>query len=271
MTTAWVLRGGGSLGAVQVGMARALLEAGHHPDMVYGTSAGAFNAVWLAYDPSLEGLGPLAALWKALHRDVVFPFRPWTVLSGLAGISDHTVSPRAFARWVRSTTPLRRLEDGALPVALMTTDIQTGEEVLLQRGPTVPALLASSAIPGIFPPVRVGERWLMDGGVVTDTPIGHAVHAGATRVWVLPCWPDNPLSLARPRSALGAVLNSSTIMVSRHSAEMVAKWSSSCEIFLVEAPRVAGVSAFDFDHTQELLDAGYNTCVRWLERARPVG
>lgn len=270
MTTAWVLRGGGSLGATQVGMARALLEAGHKPDLLYGSSAGAFNAVWLAYDPSLEGLGGLVELWNALRRQDVFPFNPWTVLCGLAGITDHTVSPRPLARWTRSATPVHRLEDATLPVTLMATDIQTGEEVLLDRGPVVPALLASSAIPSLFPPVRVDGHWLVDGGVASDTPIEQAVKAGATRVWVLPCFPDDPLFMARPRSAIDTLLNSSTIVVARQSRAAVARWCRSCEIFLVPAPRIAGVSAFDFGSSQRLMDAGYSEAARWLACPRPV-
>ena len=270
MTTAWVFRGGGSLGAAQVGMARALLEAGHRPDRLYGTSAGAFNAAWLAYDPSLEGLGALANLWNALRRHMVFPFNPWTVLSGLAGLADHAVNPRPFARWVRSVTPLRRLEDGELPLAFVATDIQTGEEVLLQAGPMVPALLASSAIPGVFPPVRIGGKWLVDGGVATDTPIGQAFKAGATEVWVLPCSPDDRLFMARPRSVLATLLNSSAIMVARQSAESVARWSQLCDVFVLPAPRLPGVSAFDFDHSQELMDASHDASAQWLKDARPV-
>jgi NTE family protein len=251
-------------------MARALLEAGHRPDRLYGTSAGAFNAAWLAYDPSLEGLGALANLWNALRRHMVFPFNPWTVLSGLAGLADHAVNPRPFARWVRSVTPLRRLEDGELPLAFVATDIQTGEEVLLQAGPMVPALLASSAIPGVFPPVRIGGKWLVDGGVATDTPIGQAFKAGATEVWVLPCSPDDRLFMARPRSVLATLLNSSAIMVARQSAESVARWSQLCDVFVLPAPRLPGVSAFDFDHSQELMDASHDASAQWLKDARPV-
>ena len=251
-------------------MARALLEAGHKPDLLYGSSAGAFNAAWLGYDPSLEGLGRLAELWNALQRRDVFPFNPWTVLCGLAGITDHTVSPRPLAKWIRSVTPLQRLEDASLPVALVATDIQTGEEVLLDRGPVAPALLASSAIPGIFPPVRIDGHWLMDGGVASDTPIGQAVKAGATRVWVLPCYPDDPLFMGRPRSAIDTLLNSSTIVVARQSAAAVARWCQSCEVFLVPAPRIAGVSAFDFGSSQQLMDAGYGEAGQWLVDARPV-
>lgn len=274
MTTAWVLRGGASLGAAQVGMARALLEAGHHPDLLYGTSVGALNAAWLASDPTLEGLDELTELWQATKKRAVFPLSPWSLLAGLTGLQDHTVSSRPFARWLRSACPLRRLEDGTLPLAVTATDIESGEEVLLERGPAVPALLASSAMPGVFPPVRIGDRWLADGGISCDTPIGPAVLAGATRVWVLPCVPAVPgapgVRLGRPRSALDAVLSSTSIMLARQSADAVAKWAHLCELFLVPAPLVPGASAFHFEHSQELIDAGYLAASTWLPEAEAV-
>jgi NTE family protein len=269
MKTAWVLRGGASFGAVQVGQARALLEAGHHPDLLYGASAGALNAAWLAADPTLEGLSTLAKLWTAMRARAVFPFNPVTVVAGLSGLLDHTVSSRSFARWLRQASPLRRLEEGALPLGVMATDIQTGEEVLLESGPAVPALLASCAVPGIFPPVNIGGRWLMDGGISNDTPVGRAVQAGADRVWVLPCVPEG--KLAKPRSALGALLASSSIALGRQSAREVATWAGSCEVFVVPAPTVPGASPFRFDHTAELIEAAYELVSRWLPTAMAYG
>lgn len=269
MTTAWVLRGGASFGAAQVGMARALIEAGHHPDLLYGTSAGALNAAWLANDPSLEGTGSLDRLWTTVRRRDVFPVQVYTVLGGLGGLRDSTFSSRALTRWLRDTTTLRRLEDGALPLTVVATDLETGEEVLLDSGPTVPALLASSAMPGIFPPVRIDGRWLVDGSVASDTPVGPAVRSGADRVWVLPSIPSVPM--ARPRAALDVLLRSVSISLARDTANAVARWAKSCELYLVPAPLVPGVSAFNFARSRQLIDAAYRLTVTWLEDARPAG
>ena len=90
---------------------------------------------------------------------------------------------------------LRRLEEGLLPLSVVATDLETGEEVLLESGPAVPALLASSAMPGIFPPVLIGHRWLVDGSIASDAPIGPAVRAGAEPGLGLakrPCRTDGP-------------------------------------------------------------------------------
>ena len=268
MTTAWVLRGGASFGAAQVGMAKALIEAGHHPDLLYGTSAGALNASWLAADPTLEGTAALGRLWATVRRPDVFPLRPSVAIAGLAGLRDHIVSPRSLAGWLRSTSALRRLEDGVLPLTVVATDVETGEEVLLDRGPAVPALLASSAMPGIFPPVRVAGRWLVDGSVASDTPIGPAVRAGASRVWVLPSVPAVPM--ARPSRALDVLLRSISIALNRHTASIVATWRSRCELYMLPAPLVPGISPFRFDRSSQLIEAAYRLASAWLPDAHPL-
>ncbi|MGD0809641.1 MAG: patatin-like phospholipase family protein [Acidimicrobiales bacterium] len=267
MTTAWVLRGGASFGAAQVGMARALIEAGHHPDMLYGTSAGALNASWLAADPTLEGLEELSRLWTMVRRRDVFPLRPWHALSGLAGWRDFTVSAVGLASWLRTTTLLRRLEDGVLPLTVVATDLENGQEVLLESGPAVPALLASSAMPGIFPPVRIGDRWLVDGSVGSDSPIGAAVRAGAGRVWLLPSAPTVPVP--RPRGAFDVMLRSTAIALARQAEVAVATWASRCELFVLPAPLVPGVSAFSFTKSRELITSAYLLTQQWLEEAHP--
>jgi len=269
VTTAWVLRGGASFGAAQVGMARALMEAGHYPDLLFGTSAGALNAAWLAADPTLSGTAALAELWTAVRRRNVFALGPVSLLAGLAGLRDSTFKSTPYAKWLRATTRLRRLEDGVLPLTVVATDLETGEEVLLETGPAVPALLASSAMPGIFPPVRVGQRWLVDGSVASDTPVGGAVRAGAGRVWVLPSIPS--VAMARPRTALDVLLRSVSIALARHTAGIVTQWAGRCELYMVPAPLVPGVSAFDFSKSGELIEAGYQVTGTWLEHARPVG
>jgi NTE family protein len=249
-------------------MARALIEAGHHPDRLYGTSAGALNAAWLAADPTLEGLEELSRLWSVVRRRDVFPLSAPVVLAGLTGRRDHLVSSRPLARWLRSVVLIRRLEDGVLPLTVVTTDLETGDEVLLEDGPAVPALLASCALPGVFPPVRIGDRCLVDGGTVSDTPVGPAVRAGADRVFVLPSVPGGPMP--PPRSALNVLLRSTSISLARHNDDAVATWCSRCQLYLVPAPLVPGVSLFSFDRGPELIEAAYHLTAAWLTEAHPV-
>lgn len=268
MATAWVLRGGGAFGAAQVGMARALIEAGHYPDLLYGTSAGALNAAALAAGPSLATVTHLEDLWARAEDQRVFPVRPWSLAAGLLGLSDHTLASGRLRTWLGQACPLVRLQDGAVPLTVVTTDIETGEMVLLDEGPAVRALMASSAIPGVFPPVRWQGRWLVDGSVATDTPLGPAVNDGATRVFVLPSVPMT--KVAKPRSALDMVLRSSGITLFYSHVAAVREWAASCELFELPAPVVAGASAFSFAKTRELISEGHRVTSKWLLDAYPV-
>jgi NTE family protein len=250
-----------------VGMARALLEAGHGPDVVYGTSVGALNAAWLASDPTLPALEGLQRLWTTVARRDVFPLEPFTVLKALAGRSDHAVGPSRLQRWLQASCPLERLEDAAVPLYVVATDIQSGEPVLLERGEAVPALVASSAMPGVFPPVAIDGRWLMDGSIACDTPLGAAVRAGASSVWVLPSVPAG--AAPRPRTALEAVLRSSSISLARQHSLAVEQWGGHCHLHVLPAPAVPGTSPFRFDKSAELISEAYRLTRAWLSEAAP--
>jgi NTE family protein len=268
MKTAWVLRGGASFGAAQVGMARALLEAGHTPDLLYGTSVGSINATWLAAGPALERLAGLQELWLKVTMRDVFPLRPWAVLSGLAGRRDHLVSPANLRRWLSESSPLERIEDAIVPLTVVAADIESGEEVLIDEGPVVEALMASCAMPGIFPPVRLLGRWLMDGGIASDTPLSSAADAGAERAFVLPSLTGPPSG--PPRTPLEAVLRSASISLARESARAIAASAGRLEVYALPAPTVPGASPFRFDKSAVLIEAGYELARRWLQDPKPV-
>src|SRR3974390_2780396 len=142
MTTAFVLSGGGSLGAVQVGMLQALRERGVAPDILIGTSAGAMNVGFVAGHGLSEGsLEELAAIWRGLKRSTVFPIDPVRrVLAGRAGrmsLCSNAGPPRPIA----TNVPSRNLEDAAIPVHIVATDLLTGSEVLMGTGDALLAVL----------------------------------------------------------------------------------------------------------------------------------
>src|SRR4051794_32571719 len=172
--TAFVLAGGASLGAMHVGMLRALYERGIAPDMLVGTSAGALNAAYVASRPqTVETTKQLAGVWRALRRENVFPVHARTLLRGLARQRDHLVSDGPLRSLAARHLELERLEHAEVPVHIVTFDLLSGEEVLLSDGPALEAVLASAAIPGVLPAMPWGERLLVDGGVVNNTPISH--------------------------------------------------------------------------------------------------
>lgn len=173
MATAFVLAGGGSLGATEVGMLAALTDADVRPDFMVGTSVGAANAVWFALHPS--DVDYLADRWVSLRRTDVFPIRPVRGLLGLLGVSDHLVPNSRLRRLLeRSLGPID-LTGTEIPVHVGATDVLSGEEVLLSSGNAVSCVLASTAIPAVFPPLHLDGRCLMDGGAVNNNPVSHAV------------------------------------------------------------------------------------------------
>src|SRR5690348_8149242 len=153
MTTAFVLSGGGSLGAVQVGMLAALEARAFRPDLLVGTSAGALNAAFVGangYDAA--AIDRLAAIWRRLRRTDVFPFDPVREAMAAAGRRPSLFSRRPLRRLVESHLSITGLEDSRVPLHIVTTDAMTGEEVLLSSGDVISAVLASAAIPAVFTP-----------------------------------------------------------------------------------------------------------------------
>ena len=168
---AFVFQGGGSLSAPQVGMLRALSEAGVLPDLVVGSSAGAVNAVAFATDPTQAGLDRLEAVWMSLRRRKVAHFSARTLLAAALGRGDGLVSNSALADLLGSAALPATLDGTAVPAHVVATDLGSGAAVVLSGGQTGPALLASCAFPGLYPPVEVDGRLLVDGGVSADVPV----------------------------------------------------------------------------------------------------
>lgn len=268
MRTAWILPGGSSFGAVQVGQLDALVRAGLAPDLLLGTSAGSLNATQMAVNPDGRGVEVLRDLWTGVRRREIFPFRPGTVIAGLAGRRDHTVSNAAFTRWIEAHVPVRRIEDARLPLTLTATDLTSGEPVFLTAGDTVSALLASTALPGVFPPVERDGRTLVDGGLVADAPVGQAVAQGAERVYILPAVGGG--GPYRPAKALDVLLASTALVLGHATRTEVEAWAGECEVFVCPAPSVAGLSPFSFKAGPRLMAEARAATEAWLPSARPA-
>ncbi len=263
--TAFVLSGGGSLGAVQVGMLQALTEAGICPDLLVGTSVGAVNAAFIAADPCHQGAVRLGAIWSGLRRQDIFPLSPWSGARGLLGRSNHVISNSSLKSVLERHLPYERLEDAAIPVHVITTELKTGRGVLISSGPAVPALLASTAIPGIFPPVTIGRREFIDGGVANHTPIAAAIELGATRIFVLPV--GYPWLREEPTNALGMALFALARFVEQRLDAEVAAYKQLVDIHVLPTPDAVAVSPADFSHTEELTARGYKLARKYVVSA----
>ena len=133
----------------------------------------------LARRPDAEGVARLAAIWRGMRRADVFPTPALRSLMRLLSRRAHLVDPAALTRLLERHLPYRRLQDARLPCCIVATDLLDGIEVRLREGPVIQALLASAAIPAIFPSVKIGGRHVVDGGVASHTPLAAAVEMGA--------------------------------------------------------------------------------------------
>jgi len=265
MTTAFVLSGGGSLGAVQVGMLQALAERRIRPDLLVGTSAGALNAVFVAaHGMSPQSLEMLATTWAALRRDDVFPLRAPQMVLALAGARDALCAGSGLENLVRRHVGFARLEDSPVPVHLVTTDLLSGEEVLLSDGDTVSAVLASSAIPAVLPPVRRDGRTLVDGGLADNAAISQAIALGAGRIYVLPTGYACALP-APPTRPLAVAVQALSLLVQRRLIADVALYADRIELVVLPPLCPLRVSAIDFRHAAELVRRAHASSAGWLD------
>ncbi len=183
--TAFVLGGGGHLGAYEVGMLRALLEAGIKPDLILGTSVGAINGSVLAADPTEQSVERLTQLWTGLSTGGIFDANLLTRLGTAARTRTHMYSNAVLRRMLESDLPVSRIEELAVPFQCVAASIERAAEHWFTKGPIADAVLASCAVPGLLPPVAFEGEHFLDGGLVNSVPVGRAVALGARTIYVL--------------------------------------------------------------------------------------
>lgn len=268
MTTAFVLSGGASLGAIQVGMLLALAEAQITPDLIIGTSVGALNGGWVASGPDVARIEALADVWRSLSRNEVFPTRPILGLLGFLGQRRNLVPDTGLRRLLSEHLGFSRLEDALIPLHVVATDVLSGQDMLLSSGDAIDAIMASAAIPAVFPPVNIDGRDLIDGGVVNNNPLSHAVALGADRAWVLPTGYSCGLPQL-PRGALSIALHAVTVAINTHLAFDVARFEHALDVRVIPPPCPLVVSPADFSHAARLIEQSHRDTREWLATAHP--
>jgi NTE family protein len=263
--TAFVLAGGGSLGAVQVGMLKALTRAGIVPDLVVGASVGAINGAYFAAQPDDAGVKRLERIWSRLHRGDIFPLSPLHSLLAILGRRDHLITSSPLRSLVESELPCERLENARIPCYVVATDVLDGTEVPIAAGPLATALLASAAIPAVFPHVTLDGRHLMDGAIANNTPISTALKLGATRVIVLPTGMSCALQKP-PRGAVGFALHALNLLVMRQLLTDIERFSDRAELVVVPPLCPVTASAYDFSQTGDLIRRAEATTRLWLRK-----
>jgi NTE family protein len=260
--TAFVLSGGGNQGVAQVGMLRGLIERGIVPDVVVGTSAGALNGACLCYAPNLTGIARMANVWMGLTAGGVFPggkiSRAWNVVRR----GTHLFSNEGLEKLIDDATPARSFADLRVPLRVIAADLDTGEEVVLARGPLKPALLASACLPGVFPVVEHDGRRLVDGGVVNSVPLWHAISGPVDRVYVLNV--SGTVTDRPQRSPLDVVMTS--FVHARNQRYELERRHLPPGVELIELPRPRDTrDIFDFSGGEELIEEAYHLTLAALD------
>ncbi|MGH6796510.1 MAG: patatin-like phospholipase family protein [Methylocella sp.] len=270
--TAFAFAGGGSLGAVQVGMVRVLLAEGVQPDFVVGASAGAMNAAYFAGTPDAEGMERLAEIWSGLRRKEVFPVTFKSAI-GLLGHPDGVIDSGGLRRLIENNLPYARLEDATVPVHVIAASVE-GMAVVLSKGPAIDAILASAAIPGIFPPVRIDGQTLMDGAIARDSPIRVAADLGASRIIVLPTGYACALEKS-PKGAITWALHAITLLITWRLIHDIERLADEIDVCIVPALCPLDVWPYDFSASRRLIQRAEASTRKWLDggglsrRSRP--
>jgi NTE family protein len=263
--TAFVFAGGGSFGAIQVGMLQSLAAHGITADMVVGSSVGALNGAFYAGDPTLGGVERLATIWRGLRRNDVFPMSWRTVLSFLWR-RDFLIPHDGIRKLIDDHIPYRNLQDAKLPVHIVTTDIITGDSVVLSEGPTAEAIVASTAIPGAFAPIHFKNYYLADGAISSNTPIRVAVQKGAKRLIILPTG-HACATQAPPVGAVANALHALTLLISRQLVSELEGLGPDIHYFVVPPLCPLVGSPYDFSRTADHIARAIETTDAWLAQS----
>jgi NTE family protein len=262
--TALVLAGGGSFGAIQVGMMHSLAARGICADMVVGSSVGAMNGAYYAGDPTLKGVLQLETIWRGLRRQDVFPIT-WRTLLAFLWRRDFLIPHDGLQKLVDDHLPYRDLQDAQLPVHIVTTNLVTGDSVVLSEGSAAQAIIASTAIPGAFAPVRYKDLYLADGAISSNTPIRVAIAKGARRLIILPtgyaCATQAP-----PTGAVANALHALTLLIARQLVSELEDIDPGIEYFVVPPLCPLVGSPYDFSRTADHIERAVASTDAWLEQ-----
>src|SRR2546429_3862260 len=264
--TAFAISGGGARGAAQVGMLRALIERGITPDLIVGVSIGAWNGAWIAYRPHLDWVRQLEQVWRQVSRrtlDMVW----WRAAQNMVRRRPSLDEGKGLSRFVARPLQVHNFEDLAVPLHAVAIDLTMGTKAVFSHGALAPAVLASSAIPGVFPPVMIGGRQHVDGGLVDPTGLDTAIELGARRVYVL----DSGYAgrLPTPLGSMNAIVDHTFQIAAQHRTRFTIKqMGRSVEIIHLRPSAGFLRHSMDFRATKDYIEAGYGFAAEILD-ARP--
>ena len=260
----FVLSGGANLGSVHVGMLQALLEEGIKPDVIVGTSIGAVNAAHLAADPSLENVERLREMWCKVRAGAIFPLSPRHNAKALFR-EGAFFSVHLWRKFLAERAQYTDIEDAAVPLRITATDYDEGRSEVFDSGPVLDAVLASTALPGIFPPYEIDGRYYIDGSISDQLPLKVAIDAGAHTVYVM------AVSVPSPppdrRSPLTILRHSLTILLyPRIRLDALDLPGEHPKLRIIQVPSLSTqVSMWDMSRHEKLIVGAYETTKEFLE------
>jgi NTE family protein len=248
---AFVLTGGAARGAVQVGMLRALFEAGITPSVIAGTSVGSLNGAWFAAHPTAPALDELADVWLRMHETGVFRATRRDMIAGL--LHRTYFVPTEGLHSVIAQLQLDDIETTAIPLRVVTTRLDDGSAVVHRTGPLGPALAASCAIPGVFQPVTLDGALHVDGGVSALAPVFAVADLAPSRIFLLDA--TGPVATKTARTAVDMVRTAFSHSI---RAQMAAARSMPGVVTISVSDEVYGDrDSRDFTASGYLIEAGH--------------
>ncbi len=246
---ALVLGGGGAYGIVQAAYIHAAIEAGFRPDLVIGTSVGSLNGAWVAMHP--EDPGGLVAIWRNLGDLRVLDMHPLRLAGRLlrrpVAIGRNDIVGRLIEAHVGETA----FEDTEIELAIVATNLSRGRKQVFRSGPIGEAIRASTAIPGVFEPYRLGGDLYVDGCVTASVDLVTAIELGATEVLAIELAP--PFAHRPARTALGVLTQSLAVLChsATDAAEAIAARQAAVRVL---RPDLSGLSPWRLESRDGLVE-----------------
>jgi NTE family protein len=271
MTIAFVMSGAANYGSLQVGALQVLLERGIQPDLLVGTSAGAMNAAYLAFDPTPEGARRLAGLWRDAARDVLSRGDALLMLWRLVTNQDGLLPNEPLRRFIGRSLPagVTRYGDLQRRAYGVAVRLDTGELRCFGDSPDdliVDGLMASTAIPGFYPPWLCDGAAYVDGGVLSYVPVQAAIERGATEVYALNV--NGPaIRKGTLRGTLAIAGRALDLLVQRQGAREIAAYQSQPGIVVhnMALSLEREVAFWDFRHADEMIESGRALAAAYLD------
>ncbi|NHJ31458.1 MAG: patatin-like phospholipase family protein [Asgard group archaeon] len=261
--TAFVFSGGASLGAVEVGALKAIVEEGIQADMVLGTSVGSLNGAMYAFNPTIEGVKAIEDVWLNINVWNVFTPSPLTPVFNITTFGLYLISPKNIRKLIQQNMEFTRIEETQVPLYIIGTDVKSGQEVVFNKGLAMEALMSSVAIPGVFPPQRMEDYSIVDGGIVNNAPISTACRLGAERVVVFPIGVPSPDQ--EPKTVAEVLIRSFIFLLNRQLSTDIQLYKDKVELVVIPPPDRIDVGPHDFSKSKLLIEESYAKAKDWLK------